>query len=114
MGLLNQRELDQKLDHIVARVRSVFVPSTIYLYGSYAYGTPRSDSDIDLLVIVEDSPLRAHARDALAYQAVGAIGVSKDIQVYTLSEFQDRAALPVSFERTVKEKGRVIYAAANP
>ncbi|HAR62760.1 MAG: hypothetical protein DKM50_06620 [Candidatus Margulisiibacteriota bacterium] len=28
-------------------------PLSIYLYGSYAYGTPTKDSDIDLLVITD-------------------------------------------------------------
>jgi len=114
MVLLNQQQLDEKLDQIVACVRTVLEPSAIYLFGSYAYGTPCSGSDIDLLVVVEDSSLRAHARDALAYRAVGAIGVSKDIQVYTRQEFEERAALPISFERTIKEKGRLIYAATTP
>jgi len=75
------------------------------------YGTPGPQSDLDLLVVVEDSPLDAYARDALAYRAIGAIGVSKDVQVYTRREFEERAALKFSFERIVKEKGRVLYAA---
>jgi hypothetical protein len=31
--------------------------------------------------------------------------------VYTREEFDRRSALPVSFERNVKRKGRVVYAA---
>ena len=37
--------------------------------------------------------------------------VPVDVQVYTRAEFETRAALAVSFERTVKHKGRVVYAA---
>jgi predicted nucleotidyltransferase len=111
MPLLGQDELEAKLTEIIGRLRDALSPVAIYLFGSYAYGTPNRHSDIDLLVIVEDSPLSPYKRDALAYQAIGSIGVSKDVQVYTRAEFEERSALPVSFERTVKKKGKVIYAA---
>ena len=110
VAVLTAEELDNKLAEIVRRLRTVFAPVAVYLFGSYAYGKPHSGSDIDLLVVVEDSPFDAYSRDALAYRAVGAVGVSKDVQVYTRAEFEQRAALPVSFERTVKQKGKLIYA----
>jgi predicted nucleotidyltransferase len=111
MPILSPEELEQKLDEIVRRLRDALDPLAIYFFGSYAYGTPQSHSDIDLLVVIEDSPLSPYKRDGVAYEAIGSIGVPKDVQVYTREEFEQRAALPVSFERTVKTKGRVIYAA---
>lgn len=111
MPLLPQDKLDEKLGFVVERLKEALAPTAIYFFGSYVYGTPRSDSDLDILVVVERSELTPHQRDALAYEAVGAIGVSKDIQVYTRQEFEERAALTVSFERTVKTKGKLVYAA---
>jgi len=42
------------------RIAKEFHPEKIILFGSYAYGTPRKDSDVDLLVILpfEGSGLR--------------------------------------------------------
>lgn len=57
------------------------------------------------------SPLSPYERDAIAYRALIGLGVPKDVQVYTRKEFETQAALPVSFERTVKTKGKVLYAA---
>lgn len=111
MTLLSTAELQEKIALIVERLQDAFSPVAIYLFGSYAYGQPGQHSDIDLLVIVEDSSLTAYARDALAYRAIGAIGVSKDVQVYTRKEFEERSALPISFERTVKQKGKLVYVA---
>ncbi len=111
MPLLNTEELDQKLDEIVRRLREAFSPIAIYFFGSYAYGTPDRHSDLDFLVVVDDSPLTPHKRDALAYRALRGIGVPKDVLVYTCKEFEERSARPVSFERTVKTKGRILYAA---
>lgn len=111
MPVLSPAELDDKLRQIVNRLRSALSPATIYLHGSYAYGTPQSHSDLDLLVVVDRSDLRPNQRDAIAYRALIGLNVPKDIVVYTREEFEQRAGLPVSFERTVKTKGRVLYAA---
>lgn len=111
MAVFQGREFDEKIAEIVARLRAAFSPVAIYLYGSYAYGTPGPGSDFDLLVVVEESSLGPYKRDAAAYLALGGIGVPKDVQVYTRAEFEERAALPVSFERTVKRKGKLIHGA---
>jgi predicted nucleotidyltransferase len=111
MPVLSQAELERTLDEIVGRLRAALSPVAIYLFGSCAYGTPHRGSDVDLLVIVEDSPLNAYERDAQDYLALLGLGVPKDVRVYTRAEFEERAALPVSLERTIKQKGRLLYAA---
>jgi len=45
-----QRELDIIKDGILRTVPA----EAIYLFGSYAYGTPNEDSDIDIYVVVPD------------------------------------------------------------
>ena len=45
-----QRELDIIKDGILKTVPA----EAIYLFGSYAYGTPNEDSDIDIYVVVPD------------------------------------------------------------
>jgi predicted nucleotidyltransferase len=50
-----QAELD-KLKELIVRAIPV---EQIYLFGSYAYGTPHKDSDLDLYVVIKDDvPLR--------------------------------------------------------
>lgn len=111
MTVLSPVDLEQTLHTVVQRLRGALSPVAIYLYGSYAYGTPKPHSDIDLLVVVEKSDLTPAQRDAIAYRALGDIRVPIDVQVYTTAEFEERAALTVSFERTVKQKGRPLHAA---
>jgi uncharacterized protein len=41
------------LQNIVQRIVAGVQPEKIILYGSYAYGTPTPDSDLDILVIME-------------------------------------------------------------
>ena len=111
MAALTAAELERKLADVVDRLRTALSPTAIYLFGSYAYGQPHPGSDLDLLVVVDASPLTPYQRDAAAYLALLGLGVPKDVQVYTRAEFEARAALPVSFEHTVREKGRLLYAA---
>jgi predicted nucleotidyltransferase len=50
-----QAELD-KLKELIVNAVPV---EQIYLFGSYAYGTPHKDSDLDLYVVIKDDvPLR--------------------------------------------------------
>lgn len=106
------RELPKELlEEIVRRLVAALRPHQIFLFGSYAYGKPHSDSDLDLLVVVPKTELSFFERGAIAYRALRRIGMAIDVQVYTKKEFDSRSALKVSFERTVLDKGRVIYAA---
>jgi len=111
MAVLSAVELEEQLQEMIRRLRVAFSPVAIYLFGSYAYGRPGAGSDVDLLVVVEESPLDPFSRDARAYRALAEIPVPVDVQVYTREEFERRASLPVSFERTVRHKGRIVYAA---
>ena len=111
MPTLTAEQFETALKTAVARLREAMSPVAIYLYGSYAHGTPGPHSDIDLLVVVDQSELTPFQRDAIAYRSLGDIPVPIDVQVYTKAEFDERAALTVSFERTVKRKGKLLHAA---
>jgi uncharacterized protein len=99
------------MPEIIRRLTAALDPIAIYHFGSSAEGRAGPDSDIDLLVIVEDSPLDFIDRSVLGYRALRGIGVAVDVQVYTRAEFESRSSLPVSFERTVRNEGRLVYAA---
>jgi predicted nucleotidyltransferase len=108
---LSREQLHAAVDEVVRRLRAALSPVAIYLFGSYVYGKPDRHSDLDFLIIVEDSPLSPYQRDAIAYRALRGMPLSIDVQVYTRAEFEGRSSLPVSFERTVRDKGRLVYAA---
>ena len=42
-----------RIEDLAARIARDFKPEKIVLFGSYAYGHPTSDSDVDLLVILK-------------------------------------------------------------
>lgn len=65
--VMHERDIDNLLEEVVRRLQAAFEPRAIYLYGSRAYGTPTVSSDVDLLVVVNDSPLDFFDRSAAAY-----------------------------------------------
>ncbi len=47
--------VSEALPAVVQRLVAALRPEKIILFGSYAYGKPTSDSDVDLLVVMETS-----------------------------------------------------------
>ncbi|HCP99747.1 MAG TPA: DNA polymerase III subunit beta, partial [Candidatus Latescibacteria bacterium] len=45
------QDIDKVLEEVTHKIVDIFHPEQIILFGSYAYGTPTRDSDVDLLVI---------------------------------------------------------------
>ena len=48
-------DIQKELDLIKESVLETVSAEVIYLFGSYAYGTPREDSDLDIYVVVPDN-----------------------------------------------------------
>ncbi|MCX5691748.1 MAG: nucleotidyltransferase domain-containing protein [Planctomycetota bacterium] len=111
MNVLSPLELDRKLAEAKRRLQAMFGPCEIYLFGSYATGTPRAESDIDLAVVLPSSNLDFHTRCVEARKALMGFGHPLDVLVYTVAEFEERAGWFASLERTVKETGRLLHAA---
>lgn len=99
-------ELD-KLKEIIVNTLPV---EQIYLFGSYANGTPHKDSDLDLYVVLNDN-VQIRLLDAVD-QIRLAIGKKKsipvDILTNTFSRFYDRATGP-TLERVISREGIRIY-----
>lgn len=92
----------------VRRIRATAQPEKIILFGSYARGEAREDSDLDLFIIL-DSNLPRHSRAVLFYQALTGLGRAKDIVVYTPTEVAEWRTASCSLVATVLREGQVLY-----
>jgi uncharacterized protein len=89
-------------------VAEYYHPDKIILFGSYAYGTPHEDSDVDLLVIVDKGNQIDHAyRIRLAVPAP----FPMDLIVRTRRNMKWRLAESESFTTEIVTKGKVLYEA---
>jgi uncharacterized protein len=101
--------LPEQLDEIVQRLVDRLQPEQIILFGSYAYGEPNEDSDIDLLVIVAESDEPGYRRAQKAYGALSGIGISKDIIVMTRAEVERKVGVVSSLVSQAVHRGKVLY-----
>ena len=77
---------------IVRRIRATAEPEKIILFGSYARGEEKADSDLDIFIVL-NSDLPHYKRAIPFYQALSGLGVAKDIVVYTPSEVAQPVAV---------------------
>lgn len=87
-------------------VAAKFQPEKIVLFGSYAYGTPHDDSDVDILVVM---PAHSQLRMAARIENVIAPPFPVDIIVRTPQELKWRLEERESFLTEVTTKGKLLY-----
>ena len=96
------------LAEVTRRIVEGFQPLKIILFGSHAWGTPRADSDVDLMVIM-NSDLRPAQRSAQISMACRPRGLPMDIIVRTPAELEQRLKIADPFVRRIVEQGRILY-----
>jgi predicted nucleotidyltransferase len=87
-----------------------FQPDRVILFGSYAYGRPRPDSDVDLLVIM---PTRNQMAQAIRIDEAIEPGFFLDLIVRTPSTLERRLRWGDWFLREIVTSGEVLYEKAH-
>jgi predicted nucleotidyltransferase len=82
----------------------------IILFGSYAYGTPREESDIDIYVILKDGSKNPLLAMEDIYVGFGKHNYSEEVDILAnyKSRFEYRSIGP-TLERVVTNRGVVLY-----
>lgn len=103
------------LEEIRDRVRPIaekYRLKAVYLFGSYARGDAREDSDVDILIDATDSGLRGLAYGGLYHELESALG--KPIDMITVGALSQpiRHESDIHFRETVQKERREIYGVA--
>lgn len=96
--------------NITKKIADGYKPDKIILFGSYAYGKPRKDSDIDLLIIKKTKArhidravkIREIVKDENRLVAIEPL-------VYSPQEIMKRMKMEDDFITAIMEKGVVLY-----
>lgn len=99
----------QQIRKTCSQIARLFKPQRIVLFGSYAYGKPTADSDVDLLVVMpfEGKGFRKAAEIRSQIDATFPL----DLVVRSPEEMARRLAGGDFFMREITEKGELLYAA---
>jgi predicted nucleotidyltransferase len=97
----------QKIYDLKDAIVSQFRPQKVILFGSYAYGNPNEDSDVDLLVVLPFEGRTAHKSAEIATALKPAFAT--DILVRTPEQIQERLAIGDVFLKEIFSKGKTLY-----
>jgi predicted nucleotidyltransferase len=105
---ISRSDIDKVVDQIVEQ----FSPQQVVLFGSNAYGQPTTDSDVDVLVVMEtdETPLHAAARISESVDHPFPL----DLIVRKPADFAAQLAERSSFESRIQRDGFSLYEAADP
>lgn len=87
-----------------------FDPEKVILFGSYAYGKPHADSDVDIMVVM---PARNRTDQAVRIRLALLPPFPLDLLVRRPSDFPTDPEEVDSFTREVTTKGKVLYEKEN-
>ncbi|MDR0948141.1 MAG: nucleotidyltransferase domain-containing protein [Lachnospiraceae bacterium] len=104
------KEVDKKeLDQIIRAILNVVDIEKIYLFGSFAYGTPTKDSDFDIYVLLADGAERSLKAIQKMNMAIARMDIrSVDILAEESKRFFEKCKT-MTLEKTVFERGVKIY-----
>lgn len=103
-------EVDDQIKTMKDALTERFGAKRIFIFGSYAYGEPEKDSDIDLCVILD----LGNRRKIEIMREIGRVlrslvSVPLDVLVYSEEEFDERAVLKCTLEYKILNEGIRIY-----
>ena len=99
---------EEILGEIVHRIVAKFAPEKIILFGSYAYGAPAPDSDVDLFVI-QKTNLRRVERTVAISELILPRPFPVDILVKTPAEIQEALRNNDPFIKEILSRWRILY-----
>ncbi len=98
------------MQKITTQIMKHYNPQKIILFGSFAWGKPTKDSDIDLFIIKEtkqDQLKRIPEVRACLHQ----VDMAFDVLVMTPREVKNRLKMGDFFIEDILKKGKVLYEA---
>jgi len=104
---MTAKEIQPKLDKVVKLIVKRFKPEKIILFGSYAWGKPNQDSDIDLFIVKETKNTRE-----MAMEIDGSIRPRPfpiDLIVYRPKNVEKRIKMGDFFIKDIISKGKILY-----
>ncbi len=107
-GVGSPDNLDKRIQEVADKIVREFQPEKIILFGSYAWGNPGPDSDVDLFVVKETqdpSLKRIEALDRIFSRRE----FPMDFLVYTPAQVQKRMEIGDFFMEEIMSKGQILY-----
>lgn len=105
---MSEQEINKQLKRITQKIVKEFQPEKIILFGSYAWGKPGSDSDVDLFVVIDT---KQSTRETARHidRSLFPRPFPMDLIVYTPAKVRERLKMGDFFIEDIISKGEVLY-----
>lgn len=98
-----------EINNLVHQIIHEFPAKEIFLFGSYAAGNAREESDIDLCIITDQEARKIDLLRQVRRVIAPVVTKPVDLLVYNEDEFYERAGLNTTLEHKIKNEGIKIY-----
>ena len=102
--MITQKQIEEVKNRIIEK----FSPDKIVLFGSYAFGEPNEESDLDLLII-QRTDLPKKERRPIIRRELREFKLAMDLLVYTPDEIDYWKDTPAAFVTQILKEGKVLY-----
>lgn len=107
--MVNAKITEQKIKEVTLKIADNFQPEKIILFGSFAWGEPNENSDVDLFIIKKtDLSTREVAREIDG--SIFPRPFPMDIVVYKPEQVEERSRNNDFFIKDILTKGKILYA----
>ncbi len=102
----------RELDRIVRRLVRLYDPLRVYLFGSFAWGIPHWNSDLDFCVVVEtDEQAKDKSKGRSVFYRL--LHTATDFYLLSQGEFEKMISNPASMEHKIHHEATVLYSKSN-
>jgi predicted nucleotidyltransferase len=99
----------EQIRKVVKTIVEGYQPRKIILFGSYAYGHPTTDSDLDFLIIKDDDDLPGIQRNRKVRNILKDFSIPIDVIVKNSLEFEELKNIIGTVVYPANKYGKVIY-----
>jgi uncharacterized protein len=110
--MINKQSLEKIVNDARDKLIKTYNPLAIYIFGSYAWGCPDGESNLDLLVVVDTEVKDRYRAFVEGHRALVGLPVPKDILLLSQKEFEQASERTSSLHYKIKRQGKKIYARA--
>jgi len=97
----------EEINEFVNKIAKRFKPEKIILFGSYGYGSPKKNSDVDLLIIIDSKKRPVDLAIQIRSEIPAPFPV--DLLVRTPEQIEERLSMDDFFIKEIVTRGKVVY-----
>ena len=98
----------QSLEAMIVEKLKPINPLRIILFGSYAYGTPNDDSDLDICVVKKEVKSKSKEKKEIR-ERLKELLIAKDILVSSIEEYEFYKTQYGSVFMDIEKKGKLLW-----